>query len=101
MKHIDFSLFIICIGITVGVSILFLYCYFGKVATESYEKMVDCMYESNWNELSPHLQKYIVVMMANAQRTIYYHGFGVAVLNLGTFTKVRDTTFQNDYQISS
>lgn len=52
--------------------------------------MADCLYECNWLELSPELQKYLVIVIRNIQKPIYYHGFGVAVLNLVTFNAVRN-----------
>lgn len=90
MKHLDYNILVISTGVLAGTSNLFAYCYLGKMATHSYENMAKCLYDCNWHELSPKLQKYIVVMMANAQRPVYYDGFGVAVLNLETFTKVRN-----------
>lgn len=77
-------------GLLVSCSNLFFYCYFGKYATESYEKMADCLYESSWAEHPIHVQKYFIVMIMNTQRPLYYHGFGIAVLNLETFTSVRE-----------
>lgn len=50
--------------------------------------MADCLYDTNWQMFSIKLQKYVVIMIGNAQKPLYYHGFGVAVLNLVTFTKV-------------
>lgn len=69
---------------------LFVYCFYGKIATESFANMSDNLYDSNWQKLPIELQKHLVVMMANAQRPIFYHGFGIAVLNLETFTDVSD-----------
>lgn len=69
-------------------SIMFLYCYFGEMATESYENFANSLYEGRWQDLKPELQKYIIVMIANAQRPLEYHGFNVAVLSLETFAKV-------------
>lgn len=88
MKHPDFGLATLCMAIPTAISMLFIYCYYGKIATESYEKMSDCLYECNWIDLSPGLQKSLVIMIGNAQQLIYYHGTGIAVLNLGTFTQV-------------
>lgn len=68
---------------------LFAYCYFGKVASESYHKMDQCLFEVNWQDLSIELQKYFIIMMANAQQPLQYSGFGVSVLNLEQFTRVR------------
>lgn len=71
---------------------LFVYCYFGKLATESFLNMSDGLYQSNWFKLPVNLQKYFVPMIQNTQRPLYYHGFGIAVLNLETFTKVKHMT---------
>lgn len=70
---------------------LFAYCYFGKLATQSFEDMADAFYESNWQNLPINLQKYMILMIANAQKPLYYHGYGLAVLNLETFTAVSQT----------
>lgn len=67
---------------------IFVYCYFGKIATYSFSKMADLLYELNWNELPIRHQKYVILMIANMQRPLYYHGFHVITLNLETFTKV-------------
>lgn len=88
MKHLDFGLLNVIFALPVGTTILFVYCFFGKMATHSYEKMADRLYDCNWRELSPALQKYFVIIIQNAQRPIHYHGFGVAILSLGTFTTV-------------
>lgn len=72
---------------------MFTYCYFGKLATESFENMSDCLYDLNWHELPFNLQKYVATMMINMQKTIYYHGFEVAILNLNTFLSVSQCTY--------
>lgn len=88
MSHLDFGVVMILEAIFAATANLLTYCFFGKMATESYERMSECLYECNWVNLSPKLQKYIVIIITNAQRPIYYDGFGVAVLNLETFNKV-------------
>lgn len=60
------------------------------MATGYFERMADSMYDSNWHEIPVRMQKYVVVMITNMQRLIQYHGFGIAVLNLETFCKVRN-----------
>lgn len=72
----------------VSLSTLFLYCYFGQVATDCYEGMANTLYESNWLHLPSNLQKYFVLMIANAQIPENYHGFGIAFLNLNTYLRV-------------
>ena len=68
--------------------ILFLYCFFGKIAIENFEKMADCLYDVNWPELGVKWQKYIVIMIACSQKPRYYHGIGLAILKLETFSRV-------------
>lgn len=87
-KQIDSSFFMLLIGFSAGISNLFVYCYFGKLATDSFQKMADYLYESNWHELPINLQKEFVVMILNTQKPLHYTGFGIAVLNLETFLKV-------------
>lgn len=90
MKHIDFGITIMGIAVCVGVTNLFVHCFCGKMATQSYEDMITCLYDSNWHELPVPLQKFLILMIGNAQRPVYYHGFGVAILNMETFSKVSD-----------
>lgn len=89
-EHIDIGVFTIFACVIVGMLSLFLYCFFGKLATESFAKMADCLYESNWQILNVKCQKYFVLMIENAQQPLYYQGFGIAVMNLETFTKVSE-----------
>lgn len=81
----------ILIAVTVSSLNLFIYCYAGKMATDSFAKMAVCLYDANWFELSTELQKYFVLAIANAQRPMMYHGFGIAILNLDTFTNMLKT----------
>lgn len=71
-SHPDFGIVMIIVAILGGVSVLFAYCYFGTVATESYQLMADSLYECDWLQLSTGLQKYLIIMMANTQRPVEY-----------------------------
>lgn len=59
------------------------------MATESYEQMAQCLFDSNWTGMSIELRKNLIVMIQNSQQPLYYHGFGIFILNLETYTKVR------------
>lgn len=87
-RNPDAEIIMVFINASVGVLNLFIYCYFGKSATESYAKMTDYLVESNWYEHPNKLQKYFILMIANTQTPVFYHGFNIAVLDLGTFAKV-------------
>lgn len=75
-------------GVSAGMMNTFAYCYFGKLATESFAKMSECIFELNWQKMTVGQQKYIIVMIMNMQKSLYYHGFGIAILDLNTFLRV-------------
>lgn len=70
----------------------FLYCFYSKTTNEIYLKMADHIFESNWQQLPLDLQKFFPFMIANMQKSLYYHGFKIVVLDLETFRNVRDPT---------
>lgn len=92
-RHLDLALPLLLIATTVNLSTLFIYCYFGLMSSDSYGEMADCLYGSNWQRLPTDLQKYIVLVMANMRRSLYYHGFEVFVLDLRTSLKVNHYFF--------
>lgn len=89
MQNIGFGIMFVLMLVSINILNLFLYCFFGKMATDSFKEMSICLYKTNWQNLPVDLQKFVVLMIGNAQRPLYYHGFGVAILDLETFTKVR------------
>lgn len=84
----DFNMFTAFQSASATFPNIFLYCYFGKMASESFEKVADCIYDANWPNISVKLQKDVLIMLSNTQRPLSYDGFGVLVLNLQTFTSV-------------
>lgn len=92
-QNLDFEVLTVTLLLMINWSILLLYCFFGKVATSSYEDMIDYLYFANWTESPIVLQKEFVILLANAQKPLSYHGFGVVFLNLETFTKVKEDNF--------
>lgn len=74
------------------------YCFFGRMATEQFSQMADCLFQSDWPNLPIQLQKYYILMIDNAQLPLCYHGFGMTIMNLETFTKVSNAMkwLQND-----
>lgn len=78
------------VGFSSYVLTIFVYCFCGKMATESFLNMSDCLFESDWIRLPIKFQKTIFFMIYNAQEPIYYRGFGMSTLNMQTFVKVND-----------
>lgn len=89
MKHLSSNIVLVLMVVTVSIADLFLYCFFGKVATDSHLEIADCLFEIDWLDMPIELQKHFILMIAHIQKPRYYHGFGVANLDLETFKKVK------------
>lgn len=76
------------LGIINALLNMFLFCYLGKIASESYKNIAVSSYECNWHALPLDLQKYFIIMIADAQIPLRYHGYGVITLNMETFCNV-------------
>lgn len=88
LQHLGFDISIILAAFLAVSANPFLYCFYGKNSTDCYAKMADLLFESDWQNLPTDLQKYFILMIGNMHRPLYYHGFGIAVLDLETFRKV-------------
>lgn len=82
------TVFVVLVSVCVAISNLFLYCHYGDVTTESFLRFDDSIYELKWYDLPTNLQRPLIAMIANAQKPLYYHGFGIFHLNLQLFTQV-------------
>lgn len=89
IKHLDTDVCIVLVAIMTSFSNLFLFCHFGKLATESYQRMADSMFNSNWQRFPIELQKYVILIIANMQRPLHYNGIKMAILDLVLFNHVR------------
>lgn len=93
-SHIDFSICILAMAFSMGSINVFIYCFLGKLATESFSKMADSLYDIDWHKLPVGVQKYVILMIGNMQQPLYYHGyFSITILNLDTFTVVKTCFF--------
>lgn len=52
--------------------------------------MSDDLFGSNWQQLPTNLQKYFILMIANSNKPLFYHGSGIVVLDLETFRNVHE-----------
>lgn len=95
VEHFDASITVVLLRFTINLTILLVFCYYGKMATESFENMADCLYESNWLDLTVDLQKYFITLIINTQRRLYYHGYGMVVLDLETFCRASEKKWFN------
>lgn len=88
VQRLDSSFILMVFSIADTGSNLFLHCYYGISTTIYYSLFADCLYKSNWMALPVDLQKPFILMIANAQQKLSYHGYRMVDLNLETFTKV-------------
>lgn len=88
VQDMGIELFLIIFGVSLSALTLFYYCYHGQSATDYLAAFADCLYGSEWMNLSTMLQKPFVFMIAHAQIPRQYHGYGIVSLNLETFSKV-------------
>lgn len=89
MKEIDLNITILILETLGGLTNLFCFCYFGKISSESFEHIADCLYDANWYEMPYELQKNFIMMIRNAEIPLYYHGLNLVILNLETYFEVR------------
>lgn len=76
------------IACTMSIGTVFLYCFFGSLTTDQFLRYAHISYESEWYTLPIELQKFIQLIIADAQRPRIFQGFKIIDLNLLAFTKV-------------
>lgn len=71
-------------------AIIFVFCYFGEQANENMGNIAECLWnDMDWQKLPVHLQKYLILMVANMQKPHFYHGY-IVNLDLNRFLRVSD-----------
>lgn len=75
-------------GTLVNISLVFVQCLLGKMATERFAQMPNHLFHSKWYRLPVKTQKYFILMLANTQQPVFFDGFEMFVLNLETFSSV-------------
>lgn len=88
IRHFDITFFLMFAACAITLLNLFMYCYYGKVATDSLLAYSDSVYNSNWSQHPIGIRKAFIVIIAYAQRPQLFNGFGLVSLKLETFSKV-------------
>lgn len=88
---------------------LFLVCYVGEHVTTVYLDLKDSIYNISWFLCPLDLQRYIVPMLMNADKPVYFESFGTLNCTNDTFKRVilrcSETTprfayiFRNDFSV--
>lgn len=85
---------IMVIGVaTTNILWIYLHCYLGKSVTERYDALPDHLFHSRWYTLPIELQMYFILLLVNTQEPLYFHGLGMYILNMGTFSAVSRKLF--------
>lgn len=85
---------IMVIGVaTTNILWIYLHCYLGKSVTERYDALPDHLFHSRWYSLPIELQMYFILLLVNTQEPLYFHGLGMYILNMGTFSAVSRKLF--------
>lgn len=58
------------------------------MSSDCLAEIADLFYSFEWYNQNIKIQKCVVMLIANAQRPRHFHGFGVILLTLDTFTNV-------------
>lgn len=86
--HIDLQFFLMLGGCAIGLLNLYVYCYYGKMATVELEAYADHIYNTQWYRKRLNIQKSYIVIIQYTQRPVFYHGFDIIDLNMETFSKL-------------
>lgn len=78
---------------TTNILWIYLHCYLGKSVTERYDALPDHLFHSRWYGLSMQMQKYFVLLLANTQEPLAFHGLGMFTLDMGAFSAVSCNQF--------
>lgn len=88
MKSMNFNIIILLICASTSTGCVFLFCSIGSFTTDNFLRFADISYESLWYNFPVDLQKYLLLIIADAQRPRIFQGLGIINLNLATFTQV-------------
>lgn len=88
LNSLDLGVLNILLGTSISFFNIFACCYGGQIANDSYAEMANYLFESSWQTLPLNLRKYLIIMITNAQKPLFYHGLGLAIVDLQNFTNV-------------
>lgn len=81
LENILYNIFTICITVVWPLH----FCAFASSATERISIIRYSVYDLDWYDLPPELQKYLILIIAQAQEELYFTGFHFIRCTLGNF----------------
>lgn len=98
LRHFDANIGLVFICVINSLFTLFLYCFFGSLATDSFSRISDCVYDSRWYELPTELKIYPIMILGNSHLPLRFYGHKIVSMNLGTFQKVRSEMWKKKFE---
>lgn len=74
---------LLCVGVWP-----YLFCYFANFALDRMANIRHSVYNLNWLDFPIDLQKYCIVIIAQSQRNVWFHGLKLIACSLPNFGKV-------------
>lgn len=96
-SHLNPNAVVWTFGLQTSTGALLLYCYIGSLTTISFFRYGDAVYEFDWFEMPIELRKFIQLVIADAQRPLFYTGLNLVDLNLLTFVKVNEENVEYSF----
>lgn len=86
--NLDLTVVVSILGLQMSTGTVLLYCYVGSLTTSQFLRFGDISYESDWIKMPIAMRRFILLLIADAQRPIIFKGLSLIDLNLMTFTTV-------------
>lgn len=67
---------------------IYFHCLLGKYVTDRFDRLPNHLFQSRWYDLPIRMQKYFILLLADAQNPLIFYGLGIYALDLETFTSV-------------
>lgn len=84
--NIAFSYNVLCIF--VSFTWTFILCYYATSTTRAMNEIGDTLYNSNWYTYPDEVKKFMIIVIARSQKTIYFTGFKMVRCTLEVFMRV-------------
>lgn len=88
IEHFDADTILILILFVLNIFWIFVHCLMGKLVTSGFDQLPNHLFHSRWYQSPIELQKYSILLLANTQKSLRFHGFKTYVLDLETFARV-------------
>lgn len=76
------------LGILMNIWYILVHCVLGKLVTDRFARVPNHLFNTKWYDLPVEVQKHFILLLANTQQPLFFHGFGIYILDLEKFASV-------------